>query len=197
MAVRDQTVYSDTDPQPHEERRGRDQEGPGRAARRLLKVLGWAAAVVAIAAGVGWLYLLDGAHLFALGPNQRGALPLEELARRGAQPLARMVVAWVPTGAAAAIALVRVARTRSRTAVVAVGVLAFAILFPTTAGSEALERNERLSAHVGHALGRPGVWVAVVFAVIGSLAVAAAESWRRSDRGRAATAPPADGSEAA
>ncbi len=172
----------EADPEPDDQQQRRSGEWPARAGRSLLALAGWVAAIAAVAAGMGWLYLLDSGHLLDVGPRVAGALPLEELARRAAQPLGRVALAWIPAGAAAAIALIWLARVRAIRTVVAVAILSLVILFPTTAASEAIERNERLSAHIGPALARAGIWWAVAFSVIGTLLVAAAAAWRRSGR---------------
>jgi hypothetical protein len=137
--------------------------------------LGWALAVAAIVAGVGWLYLIRRVHLLGHGPLVAGALPLEELANKGSQPLLRMVVAWVPAGFAAGLALVLATRMRTVAVALSSGVLALLILGTTTAASEAVSRSEPFADHIGPALQRSGLWTAVGLTVIGSiLAVVAA-----------------------
>jgi hypothetical protein len=142
----------------------------------------WLLAVLAMCGGIGWLYLLRDSSALAAGPHLRGALPLEELADRGAQPLLRMLVAWLPAGFAAGLALTLGTRMHAASVAIASGVLAFAILFATTAASEAVIHNERLSAHLGPALARSGLWGAVAFVIIGSLLAAAAAAARRARR---------------
>ena len=66
--------------------------------------------VVALAAGLGWLYVLRSANLFAAGPNVNDSLPLLQLAGFDGQPLLRMVVAFLPVGIAAGLALGRLGR---------------------------------------------------------------------------------------
>ena len=118
--------------------------------------------------------------MLALGPSVSGALPLEELAKHGSQPLLRMAVAWIPAGFAAGYALALATRLRGVLIAASVGVLSLVILFLTTAASEALAHNEKFADHIGSALHRSGLWTAVVLAVIGSiLAVAAARTGRR------------------
>jgi hypothetical protein len=164
-----------------------DGEQSSERPHRALQVVAWLVAVVAVGAGLGWLYLLRDSSLLAVGPKLRGALPLEELASRDAQPLLTMAVAWLPAGFAAGLALaLAVRRPHAGWIAVACGALAFAILFSTTAGSEAVSQNERLAVHVGPALQRPGLWAAVVLTVIGSLPAAAVAA-RRPRRPRAAS----------
>jgi len=153
----------------------------------VLQALAWIVAVVAICAGVGWLYLLRDASVLAAGPKLRGALPLEELAGRGAQPLARMALAWLPAGFAAGLALgLAVRRPHAGWIAVACGVLAFVLLFAPTAASEAVSQNERFGPHLVPALHRPGLWAAVALTVIGSLPGAAVAA-RRPRAGPAAS----------
>src|SRR4051794_41252843 len=61
--------------------------------------------VLATLAGVGWLYLLKDVGLLDAGPAVGGALPLERLAGDDAQPLLRVLAAWIPAAAAGAAAL--------------------------------------------------------------------------------------------
>ena len=160
-------------------------------------MLGWATAVAAVAAGVGWLYVLDRMHALDVGPRSAGALPLEELASRGAQPFGRMVVAWVPAGFAATYALMRLAHMGRTRAVVGVALLTAGILFATTAASEALARNARLSEHIGPALSRSGLWVAIALMLMGSLVAAAVAGRRRPGAGAAPSGAPGPGRAAA
>jgi hypothetical protein len=140
--------------------------------------------VLAIVGGVGWLYLIRDVHVLAHGPMVSGALPLEELASKGSQPLLRMAVAWLPAGFAAGLALALATRLRAAVIGVASGVLALLILGSTTAASEALSHNETFAEHIRPALHRSGLWTAIFLTVIGSiLAVVAA---RTGPPGRAA-----------
>jgi hypothetical protein len=125
--------------------------------------------VVALCAGVGWLYLLRDLGALAIGPKLSGALPLEELASRGAQPLLRMILAWLPAGFTIGLAFAICTRFRAVAVAVSAGLLALFVLGSTTAASEAVSRNERLSEHVWPALAQPGVWAAVAIVVTGSV----------------------------
>src|SRR5206468_5174006 len=62
--------------QPYENHRG--HEAGHRALRAAGGALGWLLALLAVAGGVGWLYLIRDVHLLAHGPSVSGALPLEE-----------------------------------------------------------------------------------------------------------------------
>ena len=150
---------------------------------------GWLLALVAVLAGVGWLYLLRDSTALAAGPRMRGALPLEELATRDAQPLLRMAVAWLPAGFAAGLALGLCTRMRAPSIAVGSGLLSFAVLFSTTAASEAVSRNERLAQHLGPALHRSGLWAAVAFVVIGSFLAALAAARGPARRAAASSTP--------
>lgn len=149
--------------------------------------LGWVLAPVAIAAGAGWLYLLRDTGALDVGPHLGGALPLEELAARGAQPLGRMAVAWLPAGFALALALTLLARLRARWVVAGCALVAVVVLALSTAASEALSRNETFLSHLRPALSRGGLWAAVVLVVIGSLVAVVAVHARSRNRVAAAT----------
>ena len=143
----------------------------------------WLAVLLALCGGVGWLYLVRDSTLLDAGPQLRGALPLEELAHQGAQPLARMAAAWLPAGFVAGLALALAAnRRRPWLTVLGPTLLGFVLLFASTAGSEAVSRNQALTAHLVPALRRPGLWVALAFIAIGAL-LALAATWRRAPSG--------------
>jgi hypothetical protein len=155
-------------------------------------VVRWLAVLLALCGGVGWLYLIRSSGALDAGPQLRGALPLEELAHQGAQPLARMAVAWLPAGFVAGLALsLGARRVRPWLTVLGPTLLGFVLLFSTTAGSEAVSRNQRLTAHLVPTLKRSGLWVALAFIAIGAL-LALAATWRRGS-----SAPGADGAAAA
>ena len=130
--------------------------------------------------GVGWLYLLRDTRALASGPVMAGALPLEELAGAGGQPLLRMAVAWLPAGFAAGRALALCTRMRATFIAMSSGVVTFVILFLSTAASEAVSRNERLSAHLTPALDRTGLWTATALVIIGALLAVAPARARKA-----------------
>jgi hypothetical protein len=150
--------------------------------RPLRATVAWTLAVLAVAAGLGWLYLLSKLHALDIGPRQSGALPLEELASQGAQPLGRMAAAWLPAGVAATLALTWIARVSPMRAPVGVALVAAPALYLVTAGSEALTHNERFADHLGPALRQSGLWSGFVLIVLGSLLAGAAA--RVGRRGR-------------
>jgi hypothetical protein len=126
-----------------------------------------AAVIVAVAAGTGWLYLLRHVHGLAAGPRLRGALPLQQLAGGDAQPLARMVVAWLPTGLALGLSLTALTRLPrfGRTVVATLG--AAVLLVASATVSDAVAQNERVQAHLSGALSLGGVWMAVALLALG------------------------------
>jgi hypothetical protein len=138
--------------------------------RRLGGVLGWAAVPLAVVAGLGWLYLLRGVAALALGPDVRGALPLEQLAHHDGQPLARLVAAWVPAGAAAGAALAAGTRRSSVARALAVGFVGWLVLVLSGAGSDAAAISASVPSHLAPQLTRPGTWSAAVLLFTGALA---------------------------
>ena len=133
---------------------------------------GVAATVVmlaAVAGGIGWLYALRHAHVLRIGPRVTDALPLQRLAGGSAQPLGRVVAAWLPTGIAAGFALAMVVRLNRpvRAAVAFVLGLVFAIAI--AAGSDALTHNEPLRHHLHEQPHRVAIWVAAGLIALGTL----------------------------
>lgn len=125
--------------------------------------------VAATVAGAGWLYLLRDVGVLAFGPHVTGALPLQRLAGADDQPLARLVVAWLPAGLVAGGALAALTGL-GRFAVAAVaGVAAWVVLAVTGAGADAVTANERLTQHVTGQVGHPGPWVAVALLCAGAV----------------------------
>jgi hypothetical protein len=176
-------VYANRDPQ---QRKAQEQR-PHRALRLSAALAGWLVVVLAVCGGVGWLYLLRNSAVLDAGPHLKGALPLEGLAAGDAQPLLRMALAWLPAGVAAGVALGVLTRIRVGPAVAGCTALGLVILGVTTTASEALIHNERVSRHIGGALGRSGLWAAVGFIAVGSF-VGAALARGRSPRAASAVA---------
>ena len=125
--------------------------------------------VVAIAAGVGWLYALRTTHALAAGPSFTDALPLQRLAGQGTQPLARLAVAWVPAGLVAGLALSALTGLDRAARAVVVAAIAFVVLFAAGAGSDSVTASDPLSPHVAPQLHRPALWVAVALVAAGAL----------------------------
>src|SRR5439155_4733245 len=96
----------------------------------------WAARIMAggvallavVVAGVGWLYLLRDLGALAAGPRIGEALPLQRLAHEDAQPLARLVAAWLPAGLLAGAALRALGAVGHRRRAAAAGAFAWAVL---------------------------------------------------------------------
>jgi hypothetical protein len=102
VGVGPDSVAADEDPG---EREGDQRPSPhGRLHGAGLGAASVAAVVVAVACGIGWTYVLRAAGLLAYGPEVPGAPPLQQLAGSDAQPLVRLVLSWIPAGAAAGLA---------------------------------------------------------------------------------------------
>jgi hypothetical protein len=123
----------------------------------------------ALIAGAGILYLIRGAAL-GFGPAVHGALPLEQLAGRDAQPLSHMAIAWVPAGLAAGLALVSLTKLGKVTRTVLLAALAAVTLLLAGALADSIAVNDPLSPHITPQLTRAGTWIAVALFAGGSLA---------------------------
>jgi hypothetical protein len=140
------------------------------ALARAARIAGaWMVAVGSVAAGIGVLYLIRGTGTLAIGPSVRGALPLEQLAGRDAQPLAALIVAWVPAGLVAGLALRGATRMGPAARAISLALLAEVLLVLAGAASDAAAINEPLKPHLIPQLGRPGVLVAVILFAAGSM----------------------------
>lgn len=139
-------------------------------------VLGTIAAIAAaVVAGTGWLYLIRHTRVLAFGPRFGGALPLQQLAGGSAQPLGRMLAAWLPAGLALGLSLAWITRL-PRWARAAVAVLGATVLLSTgSVVSDAIAQNEPLASHIRSGLARPGVWLSIALVGVGVLA---APPWR-------------------
>jgi hypothetical protein len=145
---------------------------PRRAVARLLRAVAtWITVALAVVAGMGWLDLLRRAGALALGPAVAGALPLEQLAHRDAQPLLRFAVAWIPAGAAATVALAAGTRTPRIRRGVGVGLAGWVILVIAGALSDAAALNTSVVAELRAQPARPATWVAAALLAAGALAV--------------------------
>ena len=122
--------------------------------------------------GVGWLDLLRRAGVLGFGPGVPGALPLEQLADEDRQPLARLIVAWVPVGVLAAWLL------GPGRGPVAPAAAAFVVLAAIGAVSDAASISGPLSEHLAPQLWRAGTQVAVALIMLGAGLV----SWRARSR---------------
>ena len=105
--------------------------------------------------------------MLSLGPRLDGALPLQQLAGGDAQPLVRMLVAWLPAGVAAGFALDALTGL-SRPLRVAVASLVSAALLPAAAAiSDSIAQNDAVRAHVSAAFSLGAVWLAVGLMALG------------------------------
>jgi hypothetical protein len=150
-----------------------------RALRRgALRVAAMALVPVTLVSGFGLLYGLRGLGWAAGGPAVSDALPLLQLAGYDAQPLARVVVAWLAAGVVCGVALRRVRPLRRA---VLLGAPALLLLLFASEIAFALARNLRLSDVLTGRLPGPGPWIeALVFAA--GAAVPQAVPARLSDR---------------
>jgi hypothetical protein len=117
-------------------------------------------ASVAVAAGIGWLYLLHDAGGLEAGPRIKAALPLQRLAGGAAQPLARLVVAWLPAGLAAGIGVAAVSRLRRLGRTAAIALVGLVILILVGAATEAVTGSEPFVRHLRSEPHRIAIWVA-------------------------------------
>lgn len=161
---------------------------------RVIRLLAGASTVLAaVAAGLGWLYLLRHTGALAVGPRVREALPLQRLAGGDRQPLVRMLVAWTPAAVVAAAALARFTHLRRPARALAAGGGAAALLWVTGAMSDAVTETESFVGHLGPQVGRVAIWLpAALFAACALMpAGAAARPAERSAPSADATRPAA------
>lgn len=102
-------------------------------------------AIAALFAGIGVLFLIRRAGFLAIGPRVHDALPLQQLAGTDAQPLMHMVIAWVPAGFAAGVALMALTRLGAAARVISLTVLAAAVLLFAGGLSDSISVNDPLS----------------------------------------------------
>jgi hypothetical protein len=117
--------------------------------------------VTLILAGIGWLDLLRRAGIFGFGPRVPGALPLEQLAGEDGQPLLRLMLAWLPVGALAALVL-------GRRRALALALVSAVLLGAIGAVSDAASISGPLPEHLLPQLSRAGTVVAVALIVLGA-----------------------------
>ena len=125
-------------------------------------------AVVATAAGVGWLYVLRHAGALDTGPRIGEALPLQRLARGADQPLARLVVAWLLTGVAAGFVLRAVVGWRRGTRAAVVFACCAVILLAAGAAADAITANETVRSHLAEQPDRAATWLAAGLMALGA-----------------------------
>jgi hypothetical protein len=139
----------------------------------LLRALrGLAVAVVMVAAvggGIGWLYALRHVHALRIGPRLTDALPLQRLAGGAAQPLGRIVAAWLPTGIAAGFALALVSRLRRPARGVVTFALSLALVLAAATASDSLTHNEPFRRHLHEQPHRAATWLAALLMALGAV----------------------------
>jgi hypothetical protein len=111
-----------------------------------------------------------------------GALPLEQLAGRDAQPLSHMAIAWVPAGFAAGLALVSLTKLGNVARTVVLTVFAALTLLLAGALADSIAVNDPLSPHIAPQLSRAGTWIAVALFAIGSAAASLISRRARTTR---------------
>ncbi len=137
--------------------------------------------LLAPVAGVGLVYLLRDAAIAGSGPRVSGALPLEQLAGADAQPLLRMVVAWIPIGIAVGGLIAVFTRSAWWLALAVLVLVAGVVLVVSGGMSNALTNNLPLTSELSTPLSDAGTWLALGLLVIGAaigerLAVAVARA---------------------
>lgn len=125
-------------------------------------------AILATVGGVGWLYLLRHAGVLNVGPRLSESLPLQRLARGDAQPVLRLIVAWVPAGAVAGLAAVGLTALRRPARAILAGVVSWVILFLASGLSDAVTASDPLTSHLGTQPGRAALWVAALLFAVGA-----------------------------
>jgi hypothetical protein len=111
----------------------------------------WAsrAVLAGTAAGVGWPYLLRDSRVLRAGPVLRDALALDRLAGGDAQPLFRVLAAFVPAGLFVGPALRTLTPSLGRTArALLAGVPAYVLLGVIGTASDAVTRSAPAARYV-------------------------------------------------
>jgi hypothetical protein len=141
-------------------------------AARAARTAGAVLVVVATTlAGIGWLDLLRRWGVLHGAPHLREALPLQRLAGNGAQPVPRVIAAWLPAGLFAGLAL-RAIGLRRRLARAAVTFCGCALLLLVLgAFADAISETDPLLSHVGQQPGRAVIWLAAALAAAGAAAL--------------------------
>jgi hypothetical protein len=148
------------------------------------------ASVLIVAGGVGWLNVLGGVTLLDVGPLVPGALPLQRLAGNEAQPLARVLVAWIGAGLVMGAVLAAGGRTGRRRRATSAALTGGMTLVALGALQDAITTSESLPAHVLPQFTREGLWVAVT--VLAACALIPAPPAGTAAAGAGATRRPGD-----
>jgi hypothetical protein len=135
----------------------------------LWRVAAAAAAVLVITvAGVGWLYLLRAAHVLGIGPRVTEALPLQRLAGSDAQPLGRVLAAWLPAGMVAGVALRAIGVRRRAVRAVSAGLPCAVLLLVFGAAADAITETDPLGSHLAAQPHRLAIWLAAALVALGA-----------------------------
>jgi hypothetical protein len=121
--------------------------------------------LLSVFVGVGLLYAVRGLGWLPVGPRVPDSLPLLALAHHDAQPLARVALAWVATGAAFGLLIVWIApRQRALVALLP----ALILLLIASDASFALAENLRLSGVLWGRVPPSGAWVEALLFALGA-----------------------------
>ena len=141
----------------------------GRAVRAILIAASAIAAVLGVLvcslAGVGLLYALRTLHWLTIGPRIPDSLPLLQLAGFDAQPLGRVICAWLAAGIVLGLALIRVSPMRR---FLLTGLLGALALLLASDASYALAHNLRLDTVLLNRSPALGAWVECLLLAAGS-----------------------------
>jgi enterochelin esterase-like enzyme len=121
--------------------------------------------VVSVFVGVGLLYAVRGLGWLPLGPRIPDSLPLLALAHHDGQPLTRVALAWVATGAAFGILTAWIAPQRR--VLVALLPALILLLFASDA-SLALAQNLRLGGVLWSRIPPSGAWLGALLFALGA-----------------------------
>jgi hypothetical protein len=124
-------------------------------------------------AGIGWLDLMRRwGLLHGTRPLLPEALPLQRLAGNGAQPLPRVILAWLPAVLFAG-GVLRMLGLRSRPLRGAVAFAGCALLLLALGGlADAVSESDPLLSHMGAQPGRVVIWLAAALAGVAATAPA-------------------------
>jgi hypothetical protein len=128
-----------------------------------------AVVLVAVASAIGWLYALRHVGALKAGPLLADALPLQRLAGGAAQPLARVVAAWLPAGLVAGLGVGVVSRLRRPGRGLAVFALGLALVLTLTAASDSVTHSEPIRRHLHEQPHRAVTWLAAGLMALGAL----------------------------
>jgi enterochelin esterase-like enzyme len=144
-------------------------QGLPRPAEVLVGTLRWAAAavlvLVSVFVGIGLLYAVHGLGWLPIGPRIPDSLPLLALAHHDAQPVARVALAWVATGAAFGILTAWIAPQRRLLAAL---LPALILLLLASDASFALAQNLRLGGVLWSRIPPSGAWLGALLFALGA-----------------------------